>query len=450
MTSKRKILWKGPIESLPIELVLQIAESCDSFRDLASLARTSKLFHQVLNPLLYKLDVRSGSPCSLFWACQFGNLETLKLVQKAGASLTQVWASKKALQDLPPNPYRHSPAFYKRVALRLPDPEDEEQAEETTDGWDEPPAVDDYDSDWDLMLDNNQQPEEQVEENVQGDMQSELQSEEGMWHVEENDTESEIDESPAVTYIPPYKETVGSEYDHSWLADTDEAGRPLLKTASQDSSYTWRNDFLDRLFEKPEHDPDFYGENPITLDNRRFPLYWWHPLDLAVRFGHKEIARYLVENGVSLLLNGQSRGLCRQRELSFEPPYQGCDHGASPLLQSRDGDWRYFVHHIFGLIACNGNWEMGNFLGEITISKPVERFLFSLGYGPQKIVSAKFEDPEYRQAFLRYLIQVLKFVGDNTAVGSLSEPVSVYQAILTSLATTVEAPGTLSGPWFWL
>ncbi|KAK3388710.1 hypothetical protein B0T20DRAFT_457304 [Sordaria brevicollis] len=340
-----------PIEGLPVELVLEIAESCDSFSDLASLARTSKWFYKILNPILYKLDVQSGNPCSLFWACQYGSLETLQLVHKAGASLTQAWTSKKALRDLPPNPYRHSPKFYQKVALRLTDLQgDGAEAEETNVGCDEQPYPDDGDIDWGMIIDNDQQyeePEEPVEEN--------------MWDSEENGTEPETDQS-------------WSEDDHLWPVDTDEAGQSLLKTASQNSRYTWRNDFLKRLSQYPEHDPEIHGENPVysSGDNRRFPLYWWHPIDLAVRFGHKEIIRYLVENGVSLVSDAQSRGLCREKELSFEPSFEGCDHGASPFMRPRGGeDWRYFVHHIFELILCSRNWQMGNFLGEITsTSKP--------------------------------------------------------------------------------
>lgn len=351
-----KVPWT--LESLPVETLLQIAESCHSFADLASLARTNRWFYRVLNPLLYKLDVRSGSPCALFWACQVGSLETLKLVHKAGAALNQAWASKEPLRDLPPNPYRHSPDFYQKVALRLTDPADDKDNsdEATNNGWPEIPDVvpGDFTNEWDQNP-PDQAPEEPVEEE-QND--------------EESDTEWVVDEGP---WEEPYEleEAPNSEEDHLWPKDKDEAGQPLLKTASQDSRYTWRNDFFHLKIELERTDnPDFAGENPLSRDPRLHPLFWWHPIDLAVYFGRKEIIRYLVANGVRVQ-HGMSRGLCRQKDISFASPDQGCDRDTLLLVMPErpdHADFKYLVHALLGLVACkepDEGRDMEDFLREV-------------------------------------------------------------------------------------
>ncbi|KAK3347711.1 hypothetical protein B0H65DRAFT_570827 [Neurospora tetraspora] len=343
---------------MALQQTSKIAESCHSFADLASLARTNRWFYRVLNPLLYKLDVRSGSPCALFWACQVGSLETLKLVHKAGAALNQAWASKEPLRDLPPNPYRHSPDFYQKVALRLTDPADDKDNsdEATNNGWPEIPDVvpGDFTNEWDQNP-PDQAPEEPVEEE-QND--------------EESDTEWVVDEGP---WEEPYEleEAPNSEEDHLWPKDKDEAGQPLLKTASQDSRYTWRNDFFHLKIELERTDnPDFAGENPLSRDPRLHPLFWWHPIDLAVYFGRKEIIRYLVANGVRVQ-HGMSRGLCRQKDISFASPDQGCDRDTLLLVMPErpdHADFKYLVHALLGLVACkepDEGRDMEDFLREV-------------------------------------------------------------------------------------
>lgn len=162
-------------------MLLQIAESTHSSADLARLAKTNKRLYCMLNPLLYQLDVRSGNSCALPWACQFGRLGTLKLVHEAGAPLNQIWASKKPLRELPSNPYRHSPEFYQKVALRLKDDKDNGVGSQD-DGWLEISAVnlEGFTHDWEQdLLDEGT--EEAVEEE-QSD--------------EESDTERVVDEGP--------------------------------------------------------------------------------------------------------------------------------------------------------------------------------------------------------------------------------------------------------------
>ncbi|KAK1776191.1 hypothetical protein QBC45DRAFT_472079 [Copromyces sp. CBS 386.78] len=398
------------LESLPVETLLQIAESCHSFAGLSRLASTNKWFYRVLNHWLYKLDVRSGSPCALFWACQTGSLDTLKLAHQAGAALNQVWASKEPIQRLPPNPYNHSPEFYQKVALRLTDPADDQEDEEANNGWPETPYMvpEDFPDDWDqtedwnqMQLDNDQQPEELVEQEVQSD--------------EESDTEWVIDEGPWEEPDQPRQlgESHTPEEDHSWPADTDESGQPLLKTASRDSKYTWRNDFLERLcrYMNQGLDPDFDGKKPVTQDLRRFPVFWWHPIDLAVYFGHKKIIQYLVENGVSIQ-HANSRGLCRQRDISFASPYRGCRHGTYPFLIPGDVNWRYLVHHAFGLIACKEDWEMGNLLLDITGMRRTAKHLGGFEDG----LVVDLEDPQDQEIFfIRKIHELIRFSDGTTA-----------------------------------
>lgn len=374
-------------------MLLQIAESCHSFADLSRLTRTNKWFCRVLNPWLYKLDVRSGSPCALFWACQSGSLDTLKLVHKAGAALDQTWTSKQPIQRLPPNPYRHSPEFYQKVALGLKDPEDDQTDEETNNGWPETPfmGIEGFINGWTQMeLDNDQQREDPLEQEAEED--------------EESDTAWVIDEGP---WEEPYQpqhldEHHTTEEDHFWLEDTDEVGQPLLKTASQDSRYTWCNEFFERHCGML---------NDSAPGMRLFPVFWWHPIDLAVYFGRKEIIQYLVENGVSIQ-HANSRGLCRQKDISFASSYQGCLRGTYPIFIQPNADWRYSIHHAFGLVACKEDWDMGNFLLDVTGMRTAEKRL--VGIEDELVVD--FENTQDRDRFFTEIINRLIAFPDGTTV----------------------------------
>lgn len=80
------------MDKLPAEVILAIHTHQD-LADLCSLVRVCRRLYQTLNLELYKRDVKTGSPQSLFWAAMFGLLGTLKMSHAAGANLEQAWAS---------------------------------------------------------------------------------------------------------------------------------------------------------------------------------------------------------------------------------------------------------------------------------------------------------------------------------------------------------------------
>ncbi|KAK3347710.1 hypothetical protein B0H65DRAFT_412343, partial [Neurospora tetraspora] len=78
-------------------MIYEIPRHLGSFQELASLVRVSRRFYDILNPVLYKLDCKTGSPTALFWAAMIGNLRTLELSHAAGANLEQAWTSRRPL-----------------------------------------------------------------------------------------------------------------------------------------------------------------------------------------------------------------------------------------------------------------------------------------------------------------------------------------------------------------
>ncbi|KAH8889615.1 ankyrin [Thozetella sp. PMI_491] len=79
---------KASILSLPAEIVLLIAELLD-VKDQAALDRTTRFFHQIIDPVLYQDNVKSGGSFCLFWGAENGQLGTIKKAIAAGADLYQ-------------------------------------------------------------------------------------------------------------------------------------------------------------------------------------------------------------------------------------------------------------------------------------------------------------------------------------------------------------------------
>lgn len=75
-----------PILRLPPEIVLLIDELLELEGRLA-LGRTNRRFYSIINPVLYRDNVRLASASSLFWGAENGQLGTLKHALAAGADL---------------------------------------------------------------------------------------------------------------------------------------------------------------------------------------------------------------------------------------------------------------------------------------------------------------------------------------------------------------------------
>ena len=75
------------MDSLPTELLLEIPHHLTSTSDLASLARTNRRLHLIINNLLYKRDATSPFPVAPFYGAENGVVNTLRHAQAAGANL---------------------------------------------------------------------------------------------------------------------------------------------------------------------------------------------------------------------------------------------------------------------------------------------------------------------------------------------------------------------------
>ncbi|KAF4950996.1 hypothetical protein FSARC_13034 [Fusarium sarcochroum] len=68
------------IHGLPLEILIQVIESCDTSRDIAALASTSKHLYNITLPLLYKRQLDNNDHHVTFWAAKKGIITTLQHV----------------------------------------------------------------------------------------------------------------------------------------------------------------------------------------------------------------------------------------------------------------------------------------------------------------------------------------------------------------------------------
>lgn len=78
---------KDPISYLPNELYFEISHFLN-LSDLNAFARTNIALHKILNPTLYKRDVNSHDPISLFWASEKNSPSTAEKSLSAGFAIT--------------------------------------------------------------------------------------------------------------------------------------------------------------------------------------------------------------------------------------------------------------------------------------------------------------------------------------------------------------------------
>ncbi|KAJ4269957.1 hypothetical protein NW762_001628 [Fusarium torreyae] len=70
------------INDLPLEILIQVIECCDTSRDIAALASTSKHLYNIALPLLYNRQLDNNDHHVTFWAAKKGIIETLRHVRR--------------------------------------------------------------------------------------------------------------------------------------------------------------------------------------------------------------------------------------------------------------------------------------------------------------------------------------------------------------------------------
>ncbi|KAK3386096.1 hypothetical protein B0H63DRAFT_474190 [Podospora didyma] len=102
------------METLPAELIFELAKNLEATSDLAALAGVSKKLYFFLNNELYKRNVASGGSTALFWGAETGCLNTVSHAYEAGARLDEPWFSRKIRAEFPSGKpcqvYRRLPA----------------------------------------------------------------------------------------------------------------------------------------------------------------------------------------------------------------------------------------------------------------------------------------------------------------------------------------------------
>lgn len=76
-----------PLDDLPIELLLSIADQLDRQSDINAFARSSRRLYGQINQYLYQRNVRAGRMQALFWAAKCGREATAMKALDAGADV---------------------------------------------------------------------------------------------------------------------------------------------------------------------------------------------------------------------------------------------------------------------------------------------------------------------------------------------------------------------------
>ncbi|KAK2812822.1 hypothetical protein FQN50_001151 [Emmonsiellopsis sp. PD_5] len=76
--------------TLPLELLLQIAECLHSPPALNSLVKCNRSIYNLLNPVLYKDNVKNDQSSAAWWALRAGCVQTLKKAIQAGADVNAI------------------------------------------------------------------------------------------------------------------------------------------------------------------------------------------------------------------------------------------------------------------------------------------------------------------------------------------------------------------------
>ncbi|PGH35473.1 hypothetical protein GX50_01688 [[Emmonsia] crescens] len=72
---------------LPTEIILYVAKHLPSRTSISRFSRTNNRFHSILNPYLYRFDVRHGRASALRWAARHSNVEVARKSLDAGANI---------------------------------------------------------------------------------------------------------------------------------------------------------------------------------------------------------------------------------------------------------------------------------------------------------------------------------------------------------------------------
>lgn len=292
------------LKKLPVELLLEIPIHLGSFQDLAALARTCRLFHDLYNPLLYKYDVQTGSPIAMFWAARWDSLRTLQLSHAAGANLRQAWTQHAPLMQAKEDAWGKSKRRGEAVIFK-------EMGRHNATTY--------------VRLFNATYREENIAESLADtdrDGSSPSSSSDG------GKSSNNSDDGDGIFWSKFWKEDLQG-----------------TKTASKNNSYTFSNFILQREF-------DLW-----VMWDHPYPMFWWHPLDLAVQFDHFGIVQYLLDNGIKVQ-ESHSRGLC---------PFHACPGTLEIFSRGREVPGLPYAtmtcaHHPINLAACRGNLDVQRYL----------------------------------------------------------------------------------------
>lgn len=119
-----------PFLRLPVEIIYHIASDIEDQTALSSLARTCRTCHHLLNPILYRNNIKAEHSSSLFWGAAHGVLNTVKLAHAAGANLNSkgglLWrdtGNGAVIFLSPPNTTHHNAATAIHWAARYNRPD---------------------------------------------------------------------------------------------------------------------------------------------------------------------------------------------------------------------------------------------------------------------------------------------------------------------------------------
>ncbi|KAK3318093.1 ankyrin repeat-containing domain protein [Apodospora peruviana] len=237
------------ISALPAELVLFVAENLVCLKDLSSLAQADRKLYSTVNPLLYRRAASSRDAWALAWAAHCGVVGTLRKVLAAGADPNHEFTDHFMLEE-----WKKANAAYKL-------------------------AADNRDSEvWDT--DN-----EESESNAG-------------WSLETDDS----DHAATLTTNQLSSNSNSDQWGHVF-DDSDRDSDILMDEPSDADSST-----LDDGDDEDEASADRMRDMDMWEPETQLVMRGFNPIHLAVRGGHDDIVKILLEHGARI--NEYSRNMC--------------------------------------------------------------------------------------------------------------------------------------------
>ncbi|KAK2070059.1 hypothetical protein P8C59_004592 [Phyllachora maydis] len=93
---------------LPNEVLCMVAFACDRTTEIAAMAGVNRRLYNLINPILYRIDVDECDASSMLWAAKTGSIGTLEKAYNAGAEVNDTTGSPNCIANVWPHDHPYN------------------------------------------------------------------------------------------------------------------------------------------------------------------------------------------------------------------------------------------------------------------------------------------------------------------------------------------------------